>query len=151
MIHGYKINQIKSDELLRMRTFGCLAWAHIDLPTKLSPRARKCIMLGYPKEERGYRLWNLEQKCIILSLDVTFKENVFPMAENKKVDQFGVFEMSKNQTENHCHTVNTDIGSDGYSEVLSSFDSNSNDGSQLGSSDESHDESACKVEDEDES
>jgi hypothetical protein len=93
----------------------------------------------------------LEKKCIILSQDVTFKENVFPTAENKKVDQFGVCEMSKNQIENHCHTVNIDIGSDGDSEVLSSFDSNSNDGSELGSSDESHDESACNVEDEDES
>jgi hypothetical protein len=41
---------LDKDELLRMRTFGCLAWAHIDPPTKLSPRVCKCIMLGYPRE-----------------------------------------------------------------------------------------------------
>jgi D-arabinose 1-dehydrogenase-like Zn-dependent alcohol dehydrogenase len=45
------------------------------------------------------------------------------MAENKKVDQCGVCEMSKNQTENHCHTVNLDTGSDEDSDVLGSFDS----------------------------
>ena len=41
---------------------------------KLSPRAVKCMFLGYASESKGYRMWCPESKKVIQSRDVTFNE-----------------------------------------------------------------------------
>ena len=48
------------------RVFGCAAYAHISKEErqKLDPKAKKCILLGYRADVKGYRLYNYhEQKC----------------------------------------------------------------------------------------
>ena len=62
-----------------LRVFGCTAYAHIpkDERQKLDPKARKCIMLGYGTEVKGYRLFNPETQRILYSRDVIFNETEF--------------------------------------------------------------------------
>ncbi|KAL2518848.1 Retrovirus-related Pol polyprotein from transposon TNT 1-94 [Abeliophyllum distichum] len=62
-----------------LRTFGYAVFSHQG-EVKLEPRARKCVFLGYPKEVKGYRLWDRSQKGgkVIVSRDVTFNESEMP-------------------------------------------------------------------------
>ncbi|KAL1535775.1 Retrovirus-related Pol polyprotein from transposon TNT 1-94 [Salvia divinorum] len=67
-----------------LRTFGCAAYAHVK-QNKLEPRARKCVMLGYPEGVKGYRLWCLEKgdQKIIITRDVTFAETEIPYSKGR--------------------------------------------------------------------
>ena len=58
-----------------LRSFGCAAYAHIK-QSKLEPRAKKCVMLGYQDGVKAYRLWSLEKgdQKIVVSRDVVFNE-----------------------------------------------------------------------------
>eukprot|EP00257_Ricinus_communis_P019394 XP_015578376.1 uncharacterized protein LOC107261728 [Ricinus communis] len=67
----------------QLKVFSCLAFASV-LPhptTKMHPRAIKCVFIGFPKNTKGYRVYNLENKSIFVSSDVTFTENKFPFKE----------------------------------------------------------------------
>ena len=57
-----------------MRIFGCSAYYHVT-ESKLDPRAKKAIFLGFSGGVKGYRLWCSESKKVILSRDVTFDES----------------------------------------------------------------------------
>ena len=69
-----------------LRVFGCTAYAHIpkDERKKLDPKARKCIMLGYGTEVKGYRLYNPETQRILYSRDVIFNETEFYFKDKSK-------------------------------------------------------------------
>ena len=57
-----------------LKIFGCPAYAHVD-NGKLEPRSMKCIFLGYKFGVKGYKLWCLETKKLVISRDVIFDEN----------------------------------------------------------------------------
>ena len=59
-----------------LRIFGCRAYAHVakDERKKLDSKARKCILLGYGIETKGYRLYNMENSRVFYSRDVKFNE-----------------------------------------------------------------------------
>lgn len=40
--------------------------------------AKKCIFVGYPLTQRGYRLYNLDKNQYLVSWDVIFHENLVP-------------------------------------------------------------------------
>ena len=56
--------------------FGCPAYYHVK-DSKLDPRAKKSIFLGFNLGVKGNRLWCTETKKIIHSWDVTFNESEF--------------------------------------------------------------------------
>ena len=55
----------------------CDAYAHIpkDERSKLDSKARKCILLGYSQETKGYRLYDPIRQKVLYSRDVQFNEN----------------------------------------------------------------------------
>ena len=47
--------------------------------TKLDPKSRKCILLGYSNEVKGYCLWDPIACNVIISRDVIFIENMLQL------------------------------------------------------------------------
>ena len=65
--------------LIYLRVIGCLCYATV-LPKgdKFSPRTLKKILLGYPVTQKGYKLYDPQERNIIVSRDVIFHERIFP-------------------------------------------------------------------------
>lgn len=80
----YEVLFHKSPSYKHMKIFGCLCYAstlHIR-QDKFAPRAFKCVFLGYPQNQKGYKLLNLETGQHFVSRDVYFYESIFPYAQN---------------------------------------------------------------------
>jgi hypothetical protein len=59
-----------------MRIFGCPAYVHIsgEDRSKLDPKSKKCIFLGFKKGVKGYKLWDPVAQKVVISRDVVFDE-----------------------------------------------------------------------------
>lgn len=81
-----------------LKKFGCAAYAHVK-QSKLEPRAKKCIMLGYQDGVKAYRLWNLEKgdQKILVSRDVIFDEDEMPL--KKREDNSATIELMHPEVE----------------------------------------------------
>lgn len=96
-------------DLSNLRVFGCAAYAHQNIG-KLEIRVVKGVFLGYPDGVKGYRIWLRDQGGLktIISIDVIFKENIFPCISNNtpsagiQTDHAGIldFEILQNTLEN---------------------------------------------------
>ena len=61
-----------------LKVFGSLCYPAHKTNDKFAPTAKRCIFLGYPYAQKGYKLYDLDQHKIILSRDVIFQEHIFP-------------------------------------------------------------------------
>ena len=76
------------------RRFGCIAWAHIDSErrSKLSARAVKCMFVGYPSDQKGYRLLTVDSLTPLISRNVVFIENELATIPDKLPQQRFILE-----------------------------------------------------------
>ena len=60
-----------------LRVFGCDAYSHIpkDERSKFDSKAKKCILLGYGSQTKGYKLFDQSKRKVFHSRDVTFNES----------------------------------------------------------------------------
>ncbi|GMP51093.1 hypothetical protein CsSME_00017460 [Camellia sinensis var. sinensis] len=58
----------------QLRIFGCPTYFHVT-ESKLDPRAKKAIFLGFGDGVKGYRLWCPESKKVLIRRDVSFDES----------------------------------------------------------------------------
>nr|GEX60030.1 retrovirus-related Pol polyprotein from transposon TNT 1-94 [Tanacetum cinerariifolium] len=85
-----------------LRVIGCLCYAAVTVlhRDKLDPRGIKCVLLGYPRNSKGYTLYDLDTQQVFHSRDVVFEEHIFPFktpvaSSTKKVE---LDALEKNQT-----------------------------------------------------
>ena len=72
-----------------LRVFGCCAYVHIPKVKrrKLDVKTRKCILLGYGKRQKGYRLYDLTRDKVIHGRDVLFNESSTPGIQKEQNDR----------------------------------------------------------------
>ena len=68
-----------------MRVFGCLAYYRNTETNgdKFEPRGKSGVFLGYPTGKKGYKIFNLEQRKMVITKDVKLIEDVFPFSKAK--------------------------------------------------------------------
>ena len=66
-------------DVKHLKSFGCIVHAHIpkDERKKLDSKAKKCVLLGYGTETKGYRLYDPQSSRVIYIRDVKFNESEF--------------------------------------------------------------------------
>ena len=78
-IHGMTPEEMftrKKPYLSHLKVFGCLAYVHVpdELRSKMDPKAKKCVFIGYSLEQKGYRCYNPITWQIKVSKDLVFDE-----------------------------------------------------------------------------
>jgi Reverse transcriptase (RNA-dependent DNA polymerase)/gag-polypeptide of LTR copia-type/GAG-pre-integrase domain/Integrase core domain len=79
-------NQMKTPEevwsgckpsIKHIKIFGCNAYAHIqdDERKKVDMKASRCMHVGYDESRKAYRVYDVDEKKLIVSRDVTFDES----------------------------------------------------------------------------
>ncbi|GFW14543.1 retrovirus-related Pol polyprotein from transposon TNT 1-94 [Trichonephila clavipes] len=112
-----------------LKKFGCVAYFHVPkvLRNKFEVPGRRGIMLGYARERRGYRIYDIKNKKVIEERSVKFNEylkgsNYLGEIENETWDIDSFFEVSPERNEIN---QNTEDG------VLYNFDINNGPGAIL--------------------
>ncbi|XP_019455050.1 PREDICTED: uncharacterized protein LOC109356169 [Lupinus angustifolius] len=87
MLHTPVLNNKSPTEILlgtppsftNLRVFGCLCYGTtlVQGRTKLDPRTKKCIFLGYKHATKGYILIDIHTKNLFITRNVQFYEHIF--------------------------------------------------------------------------
>nr|XP_016508049.1 PREDICTED: uncharacterized protein LOC107825679 [Nicotiana tabacum] len=84
-----------------MRVLGCLCFAtNLVKEDKFGPHAIRSVFLGYAPTQKGYKLYNIEQRSIFVSMDVVFHEDMYPFQYN--AEEFRVYPQSTSIVNNDC-------------------------------------------------
>jgi hypothetical protein len=83
----------KKPHINHLRVFGCDVYIHTlkKERSKLDPKSKKGIFVGYDESKQGYRVFDIELQKVIVSRDIIFNENEFTFGrnydENENVNQ----------------------------------------------------------------
>ena len=58
-----------------LHIWGCLAHMLKGKPEKLEPKSKVCLLVGYPKETRGYLFYSRNDNKVFVSTNAKFLEN----------------------------------------------------------------------------
>ncbi|KAG7578293.1 Retrotransposon Copia-like N-terminal [Arabidopsis thaliana x Arabidopsis arenosa] len=76
--------------ITHLRVFGSLCFARNVLrdKDKFGERSRRCVFMGYPFGQKGWRVYDLEKLEFFVSRDVVFQEDAFPyqLSEQRSTD-----------------------------------------------------------------
>lgn len=63
-------------DLINLRIFGYPTYVHISSKdrSKLDPKSKQCIFIGYNKGVKGYKSWDLVKRKVVVSIDVVFNK-----------------------------------------------------------------------------
>jgi len=68
----------KKPDVSHLKVFSCIAYVHVldEKRSKLDPKAKKCIFIGYSLEQKGYKCFNLSTSKLQVNRDVVFDQMV---------------------------------------------------------------------------
>lgn len=78
----------RKPSISHLRVFGCKAYRHIRKETrhsKFEPVSSEGVLIGYDQDNFNYLIYALTSRNVVMSHDVTFEEDVYPM--KKIIDQ----------------------------------------------------------------
>ncbi len=80
-IHGMTLEEkftCKKPNVSHLIMFSYIAYMHVldEKRSKLDPKAKKCIFIGYSLEQKGYRCFNPSIRKLQMSRDVVFDEMI---------------------------------------------------------------------------
>ena len=80
-----------------LRIFGCSAYPHVPKieRKKLDIKTRKCVLLSYGTNQKGYHLFDVKRKKIVHSRDVVFDETSLPDIEKETIIKYVELEVSE--------------------------------------------------------
>ncbi|GKB60306.1 retrovirus-related pol polyprotein from transposon TNT 1-94 [Tanacetum coccineum] len=80
----YELLLNKVPDYSHLKVFGCFAVATNPsrISDKFASKGVPCVFLGYPAQQKGYKLYNLLTHSCFVSRDVQFHEHIFPFAES---------------------------------------------------------------------
>ncbi|KAL4290940.1 hypothetical protein GQ457_14G017910 [Hibiscus cannabinus] len=80
-----------------LRVFGSICYNHIsaNMRSKLDERASRGIFVEYSSQSKGYRIYNLESKMIVVSRDVIFYEDSYWNWEKNDVQKHDLRSISE--------------------------------------------------------
>ena len=78
-IHGVTLEERytgRKQDISHLKIFGCIAYVHVpdELRSKLDPKAKKCIFIGYSLQQKGYRCYIPSTREFTVSREVDFDE-----------------------------------------------------------------------------
>ncbi|KAI5312594.1 hypothetical protein L3X38_041767 [Prunus dulcis] len=95
-----------------LKVFGCICYTHVPSPLrqKFDDKARKGVFMGYGSCEKGYRVYDLQSKKIVLLRSVNFSED---KSWNWKSDQEEYVPIPFNLERDEIEDENNEIQPDG--------------------------------------
>lgn len=110
----------KRPNISHLRVFGSKAFAHVpkEKRRKLDPKSIQCIMLGYCKESKGYRLWDVKSKRLLKSRDVVFQETA-PLTEAAEQEEDVLLDVQAAESVSETETLRVDNQSGNRSSMRS--------------------------------
>ncbi|KAL0413654.1 UNVERIFIED_CONTAM: Retrovirus-related Pol polyprotein from transposon RE1 [Sesamum radiatum] len=92
-----------------LRIFDNSAYVHVpsDERSKLDPKSKQCIFLGYTKVVKGYKFWDLVAKKMVISRDAMFDEQFMLQQHQDKMPK-NSFSSDTLQMELEPHPVATE-------------------------------------------
>ncbi|KAL0423499.1 UNVERIFIED_CONTAM: hypothetical protein Sradi_0884700 [Sesamum radiatum] len=90
------------------RIFGCSTYMHVpsDERSKLDPKSKQCIFLGYKKGVKGYKFWDPVPRKMVISRDAVFDEQSMLQQHQDKMPKIGSYSNTL-QMELELHPVAT--------------------------------------------
>ena len=77
----YEILYHKTSSYGHIKVFGTLCFAHSKKSKdKFAPRGRRCLFVGYPFGQKGWKVFDLETYEYFVSRDAIFHRNIFLFA-----------------------------------------------------------------------
>lgn len=121
-LHGTKPN------ISYLRIFGCVCYVHVNENkcTKLDPRSRKCVFLGYKNGTKGYIVFDIKRREIAISQNIIFNETKFVnfnVSTAKDIDEqvqeegYNVFFDVPSSDQSETNEDNHEVIEDNFDEV----------------------------------
>lgn len=68
----------KPIDFSKIKIFGCYCYVHVpkELRNKLESKTRKCIFLGYPENQKAFKVWDEAEGKLIVTRDVVFNDDI---------------------------------------------------------------------------
>lgn len=76
----YELIHTRKPDYDMLKCYGCLCFASTLKAnrSKFDARANPYVFIGYASRQKGYKLYNLKTKTVLVSRDVIFQERFFP-------------------------------------------------------------------------